>query len=124
VRACDRSRRGSPARRRGAASRAIATLDATTRASVGEVFKRATNIAKHATPGRARRPERRRARERDRPLRGVSAASASRADELAKKADYPAFFAEIASIAPVMEKYFLDVFVMCDDLGVRTVACA
>lgn len=98
--------------------RAIAALDDTTRARMGEVFKRATNIAKDAEAGEPSPPSGD-AHASEVALYEAFGRFRSRADELTKKADYPAFFAEIASIAPVMERYFLDVFVMCDDLAIR-----
>ncbi|MFO0611178.1 MAG: glycine--tRNA ligase subunit beta [Polyangiaceae bacterium] len=98
--------------------RAIASLDDTTRARMGEVFKRATNIAKDAEVGEPTPPTGD-AHASEAALYEAFTRFRSRADELAKRADYVGFFGEIASIAPVMERYFLDVFVMCDDLALR-----
>jgi len=94
---------------------AIATLDAATRAKVGEVFKRATNIAKDAPEGV--------------PTRGTEAAegvlferffSEKDAIEAAcASGDYASAFGRIAALAPVLSDYFQAVMVMADDLDVR-----
>jgi len=97
---------------------AVVQLDAATRAQVGEVFKRATNIASGATPGPLAPP-----------------ATGSHASELAvydhfmgmkdrlatltKAGKYGEAFAAVAGFAPLLHQYFLDVFVMSDDLAVR-----
>lgn len=98
--------------------RAIANLDDTTRARMGEVFKRATNIAKDAEPGDPTPPGAD-AHASETALFEAFVRFRSRADEAVKASDYAGFFAEIAAIAPVMERYFLDVFVMSDDLAIR-----
>ncbi|HTJ82296.1 MAG TPA: glycine--tRNA ligase subunit beta, partial [Polyangiaceae bacterium] len=97
---------------------ALAALDAATRAQVGEVFKRATNIASQAKDG-----------EPSAPTGDVHASEAalfeaytrfrSRVDELAGASDYAGLLREVAALAPVMHKYFTDVLVMTDDLAVR-----
>ncbi len=117
VRACLAAGSERPLDARARAT-ALAELDSATRAQVGEVFKRATNIAKEAPSGDPAPP----------PADAHASESAlyeayirfrNRSSELAKTGDYDAFLREVAAIAPVMEKYFLDVFVMCDDLPLR-----
>jgi glycyl-tRNA synthetase beta chain len=98
---------------------AIAKLDAETRAKVGEVFKRATNIAESAPEGAPSRPS----------FDGVHASETALfdgyvklADELggkAKAGDYAGAFAAIGGFAPLLSQYFVDVFVMAEDLAVR-----
>jgi glycyl-tRNA synthetase beta chain len=99
-------------------AQAIAALDAGTRAAVGEVFKRATNIASEAPPGEPERP-------------GVGAHPSEAAlyegyvalrEKLARLVDggdFAAAFREIASFAPLLSQYFLDVFVNDKDEAVR-----
>lgn len=94
---------------------AIAELDEATRAKVGEVFKRATNIAKDAPSGA--------------PTRGVEPAEARLFDRFyeekgaieaaAKSADYATAFARIGALAPALADFFQEVLVMADDLEVR-----
>ncbi len=97
---------------------AVAALDATTRSKVGEVFKRATNIAKDATPGDPAPPPAD-AHASEHALHAAYFTFRERGDALLAKADYGAFLREVAAILPVMERYFTDVFVMSDDLAVR-----
>lgn len=101
-----------------ARAQAIAELDATTRAGVGEVFKRATNIASSAPAGEPSAP-------------GAGAHASEVAlhaglfalrTELAahtRASDYGAAFRAIAAFAPLLHRYFADVFVMADDIAVR-----
>lgn len=97
---------------------AIAELDPATRASVGEVFKRATNIAESAPPGEPAPP-----------------ASSAQASEIAlyegyltlrerlashaRAADYAAALREMAGFAPLLARFFADVYVMTDDIPAR-----
>jgi len=91
------------------------------RARVGEVFKRAANIAKDAG---------------NQPLRAPSEVCADvHASELAlyegwqsvqvrlaaahATADYPAALQAIAEFAPALDRFFNDVFVMVDDINIR-----
>ena len=101
---------------------ALSSLEPATRALVGEVFKRATNIAKEAPAGEPTAvPADAHASEiaLDAAYRkfkeGVSGADESDPSKI----DYAAFLREVAAIAPVMEKYFVDVFVMAEDPVVR-----
>ena len=101
-----------------ARAQAIVQLDAATRARVGEVFKRATNIASGASAG-APEP----------PPAGAHASEVAvyegfvgmkdRLAELTGAGKYGEAFAEVAAFAPRLHQYFLDVFVMTDDLAVR-----
>lgn len=100
---------------------ALAELDPAVRSKAGEVFKRATNIAKDAPAGEPRDP-------------GTVAADAHETDvavfralgELDSKLgqaqnarDFPAAFAAIAAFAPLLGAFFDSVFVMTDDVVVR-----
>jgi glycyl-tRNA synthetase beta chain len=94
---------------------ALAGLDTQTRSRLGEVFKRATNIAKSAPDGE--------------PERGTEAAELALFDAFyasresvaqhGSNADYAAAFAELAALAPVLARYFDEVLVMADDEAVR-----
>ncbi|MFO0549667.1 MAG: glycine--tRNA ligase subunit beta [Polyangiaceae bacterium] len=97
---------------------ALAELDTATRAQVGEVFKRATNIASQASAGEPPAPPAD-AHASEHALHAAYERFAARADELAKAGDYANLLREVATIAPVMHQYFLDVFVMAEDLAVR-----
>jgi glycyl-tRNA synthetase beta chain len=100
-----------------ARAEALAGLDAATRAQLGEVFKRAANIAEK-TEGEGGVAV---------PPRDVHASETALVDAvgpLAKRidasaADYAALLRDIAATAPLMAKYFEDVFVMSDDAEVR-----
>jgi glycyl-tRNA synthetase beta chain len=97
---------------------AIAGLDAATRASVGEVFKRATNIADKAPPGEPAPPP----GDAHATEKAVHEAFISLREALQRKAqagDYAAAFREVAGFAPLLSRYFVDVFVMDPDLAVR-----
>lgn len=97
---------------------AIADLDAASRAQVGEVFKRANNIASQASAGDPSAPPAD-AHASEAALFEAYQRFAGRADKLASTGDYGALLREVATIAPIMHQYFLDVFVMSDDLTVR-----
>jgi glycyl-tRNA synthetase beta chain len=109
------SNRPLEARARAAA---IAALAAETRARVGEVFKRATNIASGAPAGEPLPPP-----------AGAHATEAAlfegfvslrgRLGELTRTGDYAAAFGEVAAFAPLLSQYFIDVFVMAEDMAVR-----
>jgi len=97
---------------------AIAGLDAATRAGVGEVFKRASNIAAAAPAGEPAPPP---AGAHASEL-GLFEGYLSLRSALARKAaegDFTAAFREVASFAPLLSRYFVDVFVMTDDVAVR-----
>jgi glycyl-tRNA synthetase beta chain len=97
---------------------AIAHLDAATRAGVGEVFKRATNIASTA-PGGEPSPPPPEAHATEIALHDGFVALRDKLGKLAKAGDYDAAFREIAGFAPLLAKYFVDVFVMTDDIPLR-----
>ncbi len=97
---------------------ALAGLPAELRSRVGEVFKRATNIAGQAPAGDPSPPPAD-AHKSEAALFEVYRGFASRADDLTKSGDYAALLAEIGTIAPVMHQYFIDVLVMCEDVAVR-----
>jgi len=93
----------------------VAGLDAETRARVGEVFKRANNIAKDApdgdpTPGEENHEKR--LHEQFFALRGdLVADTEARA--------YDRAFGRVAELAPTLAAYFDNVFVMSDDEALR-----
>ncbi len=92
-------------------------LDAATRARVGEVFKRATNIARRA----GREPDGA-AGERPRERAAVYEAFVGMRDRLVtftKEGRYGEAFAEVGGFAPLLHQYFLDVFVMVEDAAIR-----
>ena len=99
---------------------ALAGLDAATRAQLGEVFKRAANIAEKtegqgavAAPPRDVHPS-------ETALVAAVGPLASRIDSLGAGAtDYPGLLRDIAATAPLMATYFVDVFVMSEDAEVR-----
>lgn len=117
VRAClaVSSDRPLDVRRRAAA---LSELDADTRARLGEVFKRASNIAAQAPMGDPAPPAAD-AHASEKALSEATTRFAGRADELTKAGDFGALLSEIAAIAPLMQRYFVDVFVMTDDLPLR-----
>lgn len=100
---------------------ALAGLDVSVRSKAGEVFKRATNIAKEAPLGDAVDPL----------LVGKGAHETEVAvyralgdlDERLRSAqntrDFPAAFAAIADFAPLLGAFFTNVFVMDDDTAIR-----
>lgn len=100
---------------------ALGRLDEGQRASVGEVFKRAANIAKDAPEGEPAPP--------DQVGKDVHSSEASlfkafveleTALQAAKTGgDYAVALGAIGDFAPVLGKFFEDVFVMTDDLPVR-----
>ncbi len=98
-----------------ARAEALSRLDGDTRAKLGEVFKRATNIAKDAPSGV--------------PERGTEAAEHALYDgffarkrlieESTASGDYGAAFRTIAELAPLLATYFDEVMVMDEDERVR-----
>ncbi|MBW2523447.1 MAG: glycine--tRNA ligase subunit beta [Deltaproteobacteria bacterium] len=100
---------------------AILGLDAETRAKVGEVFKRATNIAKQAPEGRPQPPAEvvSEVADAERALFDGFLRLESQLTELHDAGDYAAAFGILADFTPVMARYFEDVFVMDDDPAVR-----
>jgi glycyl-tRNA synthetase beta chain len=97
---------------------AIAGLDAATRASVGEVFKRATNIASSAPAGDPTAPPAD-AHPSEKTLFEGFVLLREGLGQKARAGDYPAAFREVAAFAPLLARYFVDVFVMTDDVAVR-----
>lgn len=97
---------------------ALSQLDAATRSSVGEVFKRATNIAENAPAGEPTPPR----AEDHASERAVYDGYMKLRDSLAalrRAGDYSAALKEVAGFAPLLHQYFLDVYVMTDDMAVR-----
>lgn len=100
---------------------ALEALTASIRSVAGEVFKRATNIAKEAPDGA--------------PVNPLKFGPKAHTTEVAvfealgqldvklqnahSSRDYPAAFGAIADFAPLLEAFFTDVYVMDDDLSVR-----
>jgi glycyl-tRNA synthetase beta chain len=99
-----------------ARAEALRDLDAEVRARLGEVFKRATNIAKEApegVPERGDEPAEIALHER---FYGAKQALAGHAAAGA----YAEAFAELAGLAPVLGRYFDEVLVIAKDEVVRT----
>ncbi|MDI1443357.1 glycine--tRNA ligase subunit beta [Polyangium sp. 6x1] len=97
---------------------ALAGLDADTRARVGEVFKRATNIASGAPAGEPT-PPRAEDHASEKAVHDSYLALAARLVDLRRAGDYAGALREVASFAPLLHRYFLDVYVMTDDIPVR-----
>jgi len=102
-------------------ARALARLDVGVRASAGEVFKRAANIAKDAPEGEPVAPG-----EVVGEVHPSESALFAAFSELRKSVgaahqsrDYAGALAAIATFAPVLGRYFDDVLVMADDAKVR-----
>jgi len=104
-----------------ARAKSVALLDDATRAKLGEVFKRATNIAKEAKPGDPDEEifKRGEAFATEKALYDAFVLLRTQKADLGKTGDYGTFLRAVAAIAPVMEKYFVEVFVMCDDIPLR-----
>ncbi len=98
---------------------AVADLDVATRSGVGEVFKRATNIASGAPEGEPEAPGEG-AHPSEVALFGAYVALRDRLPALVTGNHYGEAFREIAAFAPLLSRYFLDVFVMTDDLALRS----
>lgn len=101
-----------------ARAQAIAALDQETRSKVGEVFKRAQNIAKQAPEGEPSAPPKD-AHASELALFEAWIRFRTRADENLDAKDHAGLLREVAAIAPTMAKYFEDVLVMSDDVAVR-----
>jgi glycyl-tRNA synthetase beta chain len=93
---------------------AIAGLDAATRASVGEVFKRATNIADKAPAGEPAPPAGD-AHPSEKALYEGFLGLREALHRTTEQGDYAAAFRQVAALAPLLSRYFVDVFVMGDD---------
>jgi glycyl-tRNA synthetase beta chain len=101
-------------------ARALATIAPEVRASAGEVLKRATNIAKDAPAGPAIAPGEVSADVHPSEKAVFDAFRALRSTiERPGVRDYESSLDAIARFAPVLGKFFQDVFVMTDDTKVR-----
>jgi glycyl-tRNA synthetase beta chain len=91
------------------------------RSKAGEVFKRATNIAKEAPPGEPVDPRSVSAEAHAKELEVFEALGAldARLGEAQAARDFPAAFGAIASFAPLLGAFFDNVFVMVDEAPVR-----
>lgn len=121
VRAALGARWSHPGDARGRAE-ALARLDGATRGQVGEVFKRASNIAEKAegTAGEVRVPPRDVHPSEEKLVAAFrELAGAIEAHEKAPERDWASVLTRIGGIAPVMATYFEDVFVMAEDAEVR-----
>ena len=99
-------------------ARALDALDAATRVRLGEVFKRATNIAKQAPPGEPELPPGE-LHASERALFEGFASLRGELSELVRSRSYAAAFGRVAAFAPLLDRYFVDVFVMADEPVVR-----
>jgi glycyl-tRNA synthetase beta chain len=97
---------------------AIASLSEDDRARVGEVFKRATNIASSAPSGQPSAPGPGSHASEGALFEGYQSLRAT-LQSLAKAGDYSAAFRAIGEFAPRLAQYFADVFVMSEDEAVR-----
>jgi glycyl-tRNA synthetase beta chain len=100
---------------------ALAALALDVRAGAGEVFKRATNIAKEAPEGAPVAPSRVQAdtHPSETALFEAFEALSGELESLRAERKWADAFGRIAAFAPVMHQYFIDVFVMADDTNVR-----
>ncbi len=101
-----------------ARAEAIARMSPEVRARVGEVFKRAANIADKAPSGDPAAPPAD-AHASERALHDAFFALRDALADHAKAGRYTEAFGEIAGFAPLLHQYFLDVFVMAEDAAVR-----
>ncbi|HZO14498.1 MAG TPA: glycine--tRNA ligase subunit beta [Polyangiaceae bacterium] len=98
-----------------ARAQAIEKLDTEVRARVGEVFKRATNIAREAPPGETKRgnePAEIELFDTFMPMR-------SELEGLVEQKNYAAAFGKLATLAPALGRYFDEVLVMCKEDEIR-----
>jgi glycyl-tRNA synthetase beta chain len=102
-----------------ARANALGAIDAERRALVGEVFKRAANIAKDAPSGLPKAPGEVEAEPHPSELALFEALSKLEGSLTTAAQDYPAALGAIASFAPTLAKFFEDVFVMADDQTIR-----
>jgi glycyl-tRNA synthetase beta chain len=98
---------------------ALAALEPSVRASAGEVFKRATNIAKEAPSGAPVVPTKEQAPPTEVALFSALAGLEQQLDLAREKSDWGKAFAGIAAFAPTLHRYFEDVYVMDPDEKVR-----
>ena len=106
------------ARRR---AEALALMKLEVRAKVGEVFKRAANIAKDAGDATLRAPSEVCADVHPSELSLYDAWLTLQAQLAAAESrrDYPGSLEAIAEFAPRLDRFFTDVFVMVDELEIR-----
>jgi glycyl-tRNA synthetase beta chain len=98
-----------------ARAQAIVALDEQTRNRVGEVFKRATNIAKNAPAGEPEAgPE-----AAEKTLYELFFATRSELEKASLAGDYSRAFARTAALAAPLAQYFEDVLVMAEDEALR-----
>jgi glycyl-tRNA synthetase beta chain len=97
---------------------AIAELDAETRAKVGEVFKRASNIAGKAPEGDPVAPPAD-AHASEKALHDAFLGLREQLRGHVAQGRYKEAFAEIGVLVPVLHRYFEDVLVMAEDPVVR-----
>jgi glycyl-tRNA synthetase beta chain len=86
---------------------------------VGEVFKRATNIADKAPPGEPAPPSGEAVHPSEITLHDGYIALRARLEQSARAGSYAEAFGAVAEFAPLLHQFFLDVFVMTDDAAVR-----
>ncbi|MCA9625986.1 MAG: glycine--tRNA ligase subunit beta, partial [Myxococcales bacterium] len=98
-----------------ARARAIVSIDPETRAKVGEVFKRATNIAKDAPDGEPTAGE----EAAEKALFEAFSAVRGELTRLAAAADYVAAFGKLATLAAPLGTYFEEVLVNHEDEAIR-----
>ena len=100
---------------------ALAALAPDVRKSAGEVFKRATNIAKEAPAGLPTAPAEisTESPATELALFAAFAQLDKQLDAARKTSDWGNAFAAIAAFAPALHRYFEDVYVMVDDEKVR-----
>jgi glycyl-tRNA synthetase beta chain len=101
-------------------ARALSAIDPAARASAGEVFKRAANIAKDAPAGEPESPEKVTSdvHPSERALYDAFVKLKSRL-EGGSRGDHAKSLAAIAEFLPTLGKFFEDVFVMVDDEKLR-----
>lgn len=102
-------------------ARALGAIESDVRASVGEVFKRAANIARDAPSGEPLPPGKVQA-EVHPSEQALFAAMEALDKELAaseEQQDYAVALGHIAGFAPVLGRFFDDVFVMVEDARLR-----
>lgn len=109
------ARRPVDARARG---QAISQLPSSVRASVGEVFKRAHNIAKEAPVGEPA-PPRADAVPAETELYAAYGKLKTTLEQAVARSAYRDGFQAVAAFAPLMSRYFVDVFVMAEDIPLR-----
>jgi len=99
-------------------ARALSTIDPALRSSAGEVFKRAANIAKEAPDGQLAPPESVTS-EVHPSERAVFDAFLSLEKKLDGRSDPKSSLTAVAGFAPILAKFFEDVFVMVDDVKLK-----